>query len=253
MSEPRQDPTDRIVHGEPAGNRPPAPSTPGDPASGPSAAGAFHTAMVHLYRGEMQRLTVWRTRLDTTTHWAIILTTGLTTFVLGAREVPHYIMLLGLAFNTIFMLIEGRRYQHLHHSRWRIQLLEREYFAGHLTAAPPREGSWRAQLRADLVRPHATLSHAMGIRLRLRRNYLMLAYFVTTVWLTKVFIHPASPGSVHDFYGRLAVGELFPSWFVALTAGCFVVGVTVLAALTPSEEALDQRTQREQARASSAT
>jgi uncharacterized membrane protein len=33
-------------------------------------------ALAHLYRGEMYRSTVWRTRLDTTTNWAVV-TTGI--------------------------------------------------------------------------------------------------------------------------------------------------------------------------------
>ena len=33
-------------------------------------------ALAHFYRGEMYRSTVWRTRLDTTTNWAIV-TTGI--------------------------------------------------------------------------------------------------------------------------------------------------------------------------------
>jgi len=31
----------------------------------------FNTAMSHFYRGEVQRSNVWRTRLDTTTYWAV--------------------------------------------------------------------------------------------------------------------------------------------------------------------------------------
>jgi uncharacterized membrane protein len=34
------------------------------------------TALSHLYRGEVYRSTVWRTRLDATTNWAVV-TTGL--------------------------------------------------------------------------------------------------------------------------------------------------------------------------------
>jgi len=195
--------------------------------------------MAHLYRGEMARMTVWRRRLDSTTQWAIILTTGLTTFVLGSLPVPHYIMLLGLSLNTILMWVEGRRYQHLHHSKWRLTLLEHNYFAAQLASARPVEPTWQAQLTADLQHPHFTISRFMGVRLRLRRNYLMLAYFVTAVWVTKVFIHPASPKSVFEFYERLRVAELIPSWFVVLTAASFVIGATVLALLTPTEEKLD--------------
>ena len=33
-------------------------------------------AIAHLYRGEIYRSTVWRTRLDSTTNWAVV-TTGI--------------------------------------------------------------------------------------------------------------------------------------------------------------------------------
>ena len=33
-------------------------------------------ALAHLYRGELYRSTVWRTRLDATTNWAVV-TTGI--------------------------------------------------------------------------------------------------------------------------------------------------------------------------------
>ncbi len=217
--------------------------SPKAPDGGPDQSAAFHTAIAHLYRAEMQRMTVWRTRLDTTTHWAILLTAGITTFALGSRETPHVVMLLGLAILTICMAIEGRRYQHLNHSRWRIGLLEHNYFAGWLCPDdPPLEPSWRRQLAADLVRPHITIDFWLATRLRLRRNYLMLCYFVTAVWLTKVFVHPSNTSDLTEFYRRLAVGSFLPSWFVAITAVLFVLGVTLLGVTTPSEEALENWT-----------
>ena len=127
--------------------------------------------MVHLYRGEMHRMTTWRARLDTTSHWAILLTTGMTTFALGSHELPHFILLLGLAINTIFMLMEARRYQHLHHSKWRIQLLEHNYFASQLWPREAlKERNWRQQLGEDLEQPHFTISILLAARLRLRRT-----------------------------------------------------------------------------------
>jgi len=65
----------------------------------------FHTAMAHFYRGEMNRLTVWHVRLDTTTNWAIVLTTGMTTFTLGSEKTPHYVLLLGLSDASIVMTL----------------------------------------------------------------------------------------------------------------------------------------------------
>ena len=196
------------------------------------------TSLAHLYRGEMQRMTVWRQRLDTTTQWAIILTTALTTFVLGSVAAPHFIMLLGLTLNAIFMVIEGRRYQHLHHSKRRLALLERDYFAPQLSDCECTE-DWAERLANDLRHPHITISLFEATMLRLRRNYLMLAYFITAVWLTKLFIHPASPASSHEYFERFAVGDMLPAWFVVATALIFVMASTVMALRTHSEEDLE--------------
>jgi uncharacterized membrane protein len=200
----------------------------------------FHTAMVHLYRGEMQRMTVWRSRLDTTSNWAILLTTGMTTFVLGTPAIPHYILLLGLALLGICIIIEARRYRHLLHSKWRLYVLEANYYGHQLApSAGLIDGEWRKHLAEDMAEPRLRHSLFCALRLRLRRNYLLLVYFVSAVWLTKVFVHPQSPASFAAFYSRLAVGELFPSWFVAVTASVFVLGCAILAASCPSEEKMD--------------
>jgi hypothetical protein len=70
----------------------------------------------------------------------------------------------------------------------------------------------------------------------------MLAYFITAAWLTKVFIHPSSPRTVAEFVARLAVGDLFPSWFVAATAGAFILVSTILAVTSLNEDEVEGRT-----------
>jgi uncharacterized membrane protein len=212
--------------------------TPAPAEELPAAAGTdqgFHTAMAHLYRGEVHRMTVWRSRLDATSHWAILLTVGMTTFALGASGVPHFILLLGLALNSICMVIEARRYQRLDMSEARLALLERGYFAPLLAGASP-EPDWRARLAADLRRPCATLGLFGALRIRLRRNYLMLFLFITAVWVTKVFIHPVSARSFGELYARLAVEGAIPSWFVAASA-CAFVALSVALALRSSADA----------------
>ena len=206
----------------------------------------FHMAMVHLYRGEMNRMTVWRTRLDTTSNWAILLSTGMTTFALGSPGIPHFILLLGLALIGICLFIEARRFRHLLHSKWRLHVMEANYFSERLWSPSSGEKtSWKEELAKDLERPCFTIGTFMALRMRLRSNYLLLVYFVSAVWLTKVFIHPQSPADIFEFHTRLAIGELFPSWFVAVTAGLFVLSATVLVIRTPSEETVSRRTMRE--------
>jgi uncharacterized membrane protein len=206
-----------------------------------SSADHFHVAIAHLDRGEMHRMTVWRQRLDVTSNWAILLTVALTTFTLGEAKVPHYTLLLGLALIGISVLIEGRRYCHLHHSGWRVYLMEVGYFADllHPSDTPPAI-DWRRLLADDLRRPRLLLSWFAGMRIRLRRNYLMILLFVTAAWMTKLFIHPARPASVREFYDRLAVGELIPPWFVAATGFAFVAGATALALTCPPAEKVEK-------------
>ena len=68
-----------------------------DPAAEPVTDRDVTMAVAHLYRAEMNRMSVWRQRLDVTSNWAVILATALTTFTLGSADVPHYTLLLGLA------------------------------------------------------------------------------------------------------------------------------------------------------------
>jgi len=211
-----------------------------DTPSGENPA-VLHGAISHLYRGEMQRMTVWRQRLDITSNWAILLTVALTTFTLGSRDVPHYTLLLGLALIGISALIEGRRYSHLQHSGWRIYLIEAGYYGELLDPSGTSPiADWRRTLAHDLRYPRRAVNWFTATCIRLRRNYLLIQYFVTAAWITKLFIHPVFPVSADEFYGRLAVGQLIPPWFVAITAFAFVAGSATLALRCPSADEFEK-------------
>lgn len=202
---------------------------------------AFVTATSHLYRAEMNRMLVWRQRLDITTNWAIILATALTTFTLGSKEVPHYILLLGLSLIFISILLEGRRYRHLHHSKWRLYLLESGFFSEVIDPASVSQAApdWRQLLAADLRHTHFSLSWLTAMRLRLRRNYLLVIAFITAVWVAKLFIHPQRPESFAAFFSRIGVGSFLPPWFVAMTAVLFIGAAIVLGLSCPPAEELE--------------
>ena len=67
-------------------------------------------ALAHLYRGEMYRSTIWRTRLDTTTNWAVV-TTGIALSVTfsSVQATPLPIVLVSFLL-AAFLLFEARRY-----------------------------------------------------------------------------------------------------------------------------------------------
>jgi len=94
-------------------------------------------------------------------------------------------------------------------------------------------------LAADLRRTHFLISVFTAVRVRLRRNYLLLLLFITAVWIIKLIIHPARPQSIVDFYSRLAIGGIIPPWFVAATAVAFVVTAVVLSLTCPSAEQIE--------------
>ena len=186
---------------------------------------AFVTATSHLYRAEMNRMLVWRQRLDITTNWAIILATALTTFTLGSKEI----------------LLEGRRYRHLHHSKWRLYLLESGFFSEVIDPASVSQAApdWRQLLAADLRHTHFSLSWLTAMRLRLRRNYLLVIAFITAVWVAKLFIHPQRPESFAELFSRIGVGSFLPPWFVAMTAVLFIGAAIVLGLSCPPAEELE--------------
>lgn len=67
----------------------------------------------------MNRTNVWRTRLDTTTYWAIVTKAAFLSFGFGSREIPHFIIILASIFVLFFLIIETRRYKYFDLWRWR--------------------------------------------------------------------------------------------------------------------------------------
>ena len=45
-------------------------------------------ALAHLYRGEVYRSTIWRTRLDNTTNWAVVILGIALSVTFSSREAP---------------------------------------------------------------------------------------------------------------------------------------------------------------------
>ena len=72
----------------------------------------FNTAMVHFYRGEIQRSNIWRNRLDTTTNWAVITAGATLSFVFSSPQNPHFAIPINTLLVSIFLFREARRYRY---------------------------------------------------------------------------------------------------------------------------------------------
>ena len=125
------------------------------------------TALSHLYRGELYRSTVWRTRLDATTNWAVV-TTGLALSLTFSSETasPLPLVLVGLLV-AVFLLIEGRRYRFFDFFRIRAHILEVHFFGPILRGEGVRvDNGWNQTLYQDYRAPalHITFLEAIGRR-----------------------------------------------------------------------------------------
>jgi uncharacterized membrane protein len=121
-------------------------------------------ALAHLYRGEMYRSTVWRTRLDTTTNWAVV-TTGIALSVTfsSVQATPLPIVLVSFLL-AAFLLFEARRYQYFDIWNTRLRVIESCFYDPILRAKETcPDGDWNDVLADDLrrLRLHMSLLDAM--------------------------------------------------------------------------------------------
>ncbi|MEA3376389.1 MAG: DUF2270 domain-containing protein [Chloroflexota bacterium] len=114
-------------------------------------------AMVHLYRGEIQRANTWRTRLDATTNWAVITVAGALTFVFAAPTNPHFVFLLVFILVLTFLMIEARRYRYYVLWAYRVRLMETDFLAPIFT--PPVSAFRRLGQPGIADAPRAVISH----------------------------------------------------------------------------------------------
>src|SRR5271166_5193587 len=166
---------------------------PTSPAGGkPEFTAAEIGALAHLYRGEVYRSTVWRTRLDSSTNWAVV-TTGiaLSATYSNAEASPLPMVLVGLLV-TVFLLFEARRYRYFNVWRARARLLETDFYAPMLSHEGARRGlDWAASLARDYRNPSYHISYARAIGRRLRRTYGWIFAIQAIAYYGKLAIHPS--------------------------------------------------------------
>ena len=167
------------------------------------------TALSHLYRGELYRSTVWRTRLDTTTNWAVV-TTGIALSLTFSSESasPLPLVLVGLLVTT-FLSIEARRYRFFDFWRMRAHVLEVYFFGPILDGRGVQlENHWNEILYQDYRTPNLHITYAEAVGRRLRNNYCWIFAIQVTAYVGKLLIHPVPVASLADFWTRAAIGPI---------------------------------------------
>lgn len=227
----------------PAPASPPLPDYEGTPLT----RGEYIAAIVHLYRGELYRATVWRIRLDTTTNWAVLATAGLLAFSfrdIGRSEGnPHWALLIGTLLITLFLGYEARRYQVFDIWRARVRKIEENFYGPILRrnpVSPQRE--WGERVARDLLQPRYKISFATALRARFMRNYWSIYAVLFLSWLLKIVISPEEAHTLEDVRLNLDRGSgMIPWWSALVYVGVFLVLILGLIFLVPAiEEEEDQ-------------
>ncbi|HXW24595.1 MAG TPA: DUF2270 domain-containing protein [Xanthobacteraceae bacterium] len=223
-----------------AETRDPTPS----PARKPEFSAAEIGALAHLYRGEIYRSTAWRTRLDSSTNWAVV-TTGiaLSATYSSAEASPLPMVLVGLLV-IVFLLFEARRYRYFNVWRARARLLETDFYAPMLRGEGVRlDAGWTELLAKDYVDPRYHISFVRAVGRRLRRTYAWIFVIQFIAYYGKLAIHPAPLATLADFWQRAAIGPI-PGVAVVAAGLLFHAGWALFALVTYRIEVASRRERR---------
>ena len=169
----------------------------------------FVTAMVHLYRGELSEATAWRSRIDTTTNWAVVLSATSLSFVFADTGSERHILIPIISvFCTFLLLMEARRYRFFDIWRSRARMIEINFYRPMLDGSAPAMKDWAGTLAHDMEWPrfHMPLWEAAGRRLR--RTYQWIFAILLGSWVIVLMTHPTATSSVTELMERASVGSL---------------------------------------------
>ncbi len=188
----------------------------------------FVTAMVHLFRAEVQRANVWRQRLDTTTNWAVVSTGATLSIAFSQPDVHHGVIILNTLLVTLFLFIEARRYRYYELWSYRIRLMETDFYAAMLVPPFHPSPDWAESLAENLLSPRFPISMWEAFGRRLRRNYFSIYIILGVAWLGKSYLFPTPVTNFSEFIARGAVGTI-PGQLMLIFGGIYYLFLLLIA------------------------
>jgi uncharacterized membrane protein len=187
------------------------------------------TALAHLYRGEVYRSTIWRTRLDTTTNWSVVTLGVALSITFSTPEAsPLPLILVGILI-MLFLSLEARRYRYFNVWRARARWMEKHLFVPILRDGDLHtEEGWQELLATDYDRPQYHVSYLTAIARRVRNNYLWILLIQTIAYAGKLVVHPSPVTSVEAFVDRADVGPI-PGLVVLALGALYLLSWVALA------------------------
>ena len=176
----------------------------------------FVTAMVHLFRAEIQRANVWRQRLDTTTNWAVVATGATLSIAFSQPAIHHAIIILNTLLVMWFLFIETRRYRYYELWSYRVRLMETDFYAAMLVPPFHPSPEWAESLAENLLSPSFPISIWEAFGRRLRRNYFWIFLILYASWAAKIWLYPQPATTWGEFIQRSAIGPISGEVMIAL-------------------------------------
>ncbi|WP_425101303.1 DUF2270 domain-containing protein [Tropicibacter sp. S64] len=204
-------------------------------------------AVAHLYRAEVYRSTIWRTRLDTTTNWSVV-TLGIALSITFAAPTASALPLVLVGILLMFFLfLEARRYRFFNVWRARCRWMETHFYAPMLHDGDLHlEENWQKTLAEDYWRPEYHVSMMTALGRRVRSNYLWILLIQTLAYLAKLTVHPEPATAFSQIVDRAAVGPI-PGLIMLCLGGvyiAFAIGVALWSRNQDRQRALRRGTGR---------
>lgn len=189
-------------------------------------------AIAHLYRGEMYRSKIWRSRLDATTNWAVV-TTGIALSVtFASAEASVLPVVLVSLLVLVFWYLEGRRYRYFDIWRTRVRVMENNFYGPILLGRGIQtDNRWTEVLVDDYkdLTFHISMAEALGRRLR--RNYAWIFGVIVISYVGKLCVHPTALENLDQLFERATIGPLAGQVVLAL-GSLFYLGLVVFGVVT---------------------
>lgn len=188
----------------------------------------FVNALSHLYRGELGEATAWRGRIDTTSHWAIVMSATALTFVFSDKTIERHVLIpIITLFCTFLLSMEARRYRFYDIWRSRARMIEINFYRPLLSGTKPTTADWADRLAQDMEWPrfHMPWWEAMGRRLR--RNYVGIYAVLLGSWFVVLMTHPTPTTSLSEIIARASVGPI-PGMVIFIGMMSFYAGLAAL-------------------------
>lgn len=183
--------------------------------------GISEVTLAHIYRAEVSRSTEWRTRLDTTTNWAITTAAAMVSFAFSSPHSPPATLLVGIGLVFTFLVVEARRYRYYDLWAKRVRLMESGYLVP-LMRQEPITIDFYSAMASEYARPRLRLSALDSLVFRMRRTYAPIILLLLGAWVVKLDIHPVPAADLAELIARGRIGfvpgvVLWTGWAISVS------------------------------------